>query len=176
MADSTLLILAHPQLSESEINRFLLSLLERQDLAVSVRDLYALYPDFNIDVASEQQLLTRYSRIVLQFPVYWYSCPALLKHWFDSVWLRHFAYGKAAVALRNKRLQLIVSAGGPKASYGPEGKNQYSLDDFLKPFAQTAEFCQMQYQQPLILHNSYALHEADLLDFGQEYLACLSQR
>jgi glutathione-regulated potassium-efflux system ancillary protein KefG len=58
-------------------------------------DLYETYPDFAIDIEAEQEkLLTAHDVIALQFPLYWYSTPALLKEWLDLVWLHGFAYGE----------------------------------------------------------------------------------
>lgn len=36
-----------------------------------VRDMYQLYPNFDIDVKTEQKILEDSDRIVLQFPIYW---------------------------------------------------------------------------------------------------------
>jgi putative NADPH-quinone reductase len=52
---------------------------------VTIHQLYAAYPDFRIDVKREQELLSLHDRMILQFPLYWYSTPALLKQWFDVV-------------------------------------------------------------------------------------------
>ena len=41
--------------------------------------------------------------IVLQHPLYWYSVPGLLKHWFDKVLARGFAYGAGGRELVGKR-------------------------------------------------------------------------
>ena len=46
---------------------------------VSGHTLMQEYPDFKIDVALEQQRLTQYQALVLQFPFYWYSSPAIVK-------------------------------------------------------------------------------------------------
>ena len=46
----------------------------------------------------EQQRLADHDLIVLQFPLYWYTGPALLKEWLDLVWLQGFAYGESGGA------------------------------------------------------------------------------
>ena len=46
---------------------------------VTLRDMYALYPDGKIDVAAEQAALLAHERIVFQHPFYWYSTPPLMK-------------------------------------------------------------------------------------------------
>ena len=71
---------------------------------VTVRDMYSLYPDFQINVAEGQQLAAEADRIVLQFPMYWYSSPALLKQWEDAVLTYAWAYGSTGTALHGKDL------------------------------------------------------------------------
>lgn len=64
----TVVILVHPNLSQSKVNATLAKGAERLP-NVEVRDLYALYPDGKIDVAAEQATLEQAERIVLQFPM-----------------------------------------------------------------------------------------------------------
>lgn len=79
---------------------------------VVIRSLYDLYPDFNIDVQAEQQALEQAELLVLQHPLYWYSCPPLLKLWIDKVFTQGWAYGKGATALKGKSLLWAVTTGG----------------------------------------------------------------
>jgi glutathione-regulated potassium-efflux system ancillary protein KefG len=77
---SILILFAHPALEKSRVNRRLLrSLPELPGLAVN--DLYEHYPDYDVDVRREQELLRAHDTIVLQHPFYWYSVPPLLKQW-----------------------------------------------------------------------------------------------
>lgn len=64
---ATLVIVAHPDLEHSRINRRLAEELVRRG-NVTVHRLYEAYPDEKIDIASEQALLLAHDRIVLQFP------------------------------------------------------------------------------------------------------------
>ena len=82
---------------------------------MEVRSLYDLYPDFDIDVATEQAALVRADRVVWLHPVYWYSVPSMLKHWFDVVLLRGFAYGDGGTALAGKPCLWVPTAGGDAA-------------------------------------------------------------
>ena len=50
-----------------------------------IDNLYKLYPDFKIDVKKEQEKLVRADCIILQFPMFWYNTPALMRQWFESV-------------------------------------------------------------------------------------------
>ena len=88
-----LILLAHPALERSRVNRRLLESF-RSIESVTVHDLYETYPDFGIDVPAEQELLTRNDVVVLQHPFYWYSCPSLMKDWIDLVFEHGWAYGQ----------------------------------------------------------------------------------
>lgn len=82
---------------------------------VEIRSLYQLYPDFNIDVAAEQEALSRADLIVWQHPMQWYSTPPLLKLWIDKVFSHGWAYGHNGNALHGKSLMWAVTTGGGKA-------------------------------------------------------------
>lgn len=62
----TLVIVAHPNLTNSVINKMWADRLH-QEMEITVHDLYATYPDRKIDVAYEQQLLLEHNRIVFSF-------------------------------------------------------------------------------------------------------------
>src|SRR3546814_2125414 len=44
------------------------------------------------DIKAEQAKLARAELLILQFPIWWFSPPAILKGWFDRVFARGFAY------------------------------------------------------------------------------------
>lgn len=52
---------------------------------ISWIDLYELYPDFDINIRKEQKRLEAFDVIIFQHPIYWYSCPPLLKQYIDLV-------------------------------------------------------------------------------------------
>ena len=81
----TLVILAHPDFSRSVANKAVVGHLQNSGLDIEIRDLAALYPDYRIDSAAEQQALLRHRTIVFQYPLYWYNMPAILKQYFDCV-------------------------------------------------------------------------------------------
>lgn len=139
----TLVILAHPHLENSRVNKTYMEVFG-QDPEFVVHNLYALYPDFNIDVLLEQQLLLEHDTIVLQFPFYWYNMPPLLKKWFDDVFIQGFAYGENGNKLANKQLFISISTGGTADSYTDFGYNKFTLTELLRPLEATANLCQME--------------------------------
>ena len=169
-----LLVLAHPALERSRANRPLAKAAKTLD-GVSFHDLYEAYPDFLIDVEAEQARLVAHDVIVLQFPMQWYSAPALLKEWIDMVWLRGFAYGVGGTALRGKTLLVAATAGSPKDDYRPEGSHFYSTAEFLRPWERTAALCGMAWAEPFILHSSRAKEMEVLITEARAYRARLAQ-
>jgi glutathione-regulated potassium-efflux system ancillary protein KefF len=157
-----LVLVAHPQMEQSRANRMLMRAAGEVAAAsggrVEVRDLYALYPDYLIDVPAEQTLLAGAKLVVWQHPVHWYSMPPLMKLWVDEVLAFGWAYGPGGTALRGKNLWLVASTGGPDDSYRPDGYNRYFFDAFLPPYEQTAALCGMRFLPPLLLHGA---HRAD---------------
>jgi len=164
----TLILFAHPALEKSRVQKSLLSAADGLD-HVTVHDLYETYPDLQIDITPEQALVEAHDRIVLQHPFYWYSTPAILKEWFDTVLQYGWAYGENATALQGKTLASVISAGGPVEAYGPEGYNTYPVVEFLKPFEQTARLCGMTYAAPLVFHGCVSCTLEDLNVWTETY-------
>lgn len=118
---------------------------------ISFIDLYARYPRFKIDIDAEQRLLCDHDVLVFQFPLYWYSTPALLKEWQDLVLEHGFAYGTGGDKLKGKWFLCAVTAGGTADAYRPSGYNHFELRTLLAPLEQTASLCQMTFLPPFAL-------------------------
>ncbi len=142
--------LVHPAQRQSRANRALWA--ATADIQGITRvDLYGAYPRFDIDVAAEQGRLVAHDVLVLQFPIYWYSSPSLLKEWQDLVLEYGFAYGTGGTALVGKTLLLAVTASGSAAAYGADGYQGFPLRTFLTPFEQLARLCGMRFCPPYTL-------------------------
>jgi glutathione-regulated potassium-efflux system ancillary protein KefF len=145
---------AHPNWRESRVNRLLVEEARAVE-GVQVQDLYARYPDYDIDVPAEQGKAAAAQLIVLLHPIQWYSMPALMKLWLDEVLRYGWAYGPGGTALAGKDLWLVATTGGPEESYHPQGYNRYFFDAFLPPYEQTATLCGMRFLPPLLLHGAH---------------------
>ncbi|MFQ3800743.1 NAD(P)H-dependent oxidoreductase [Staphylococcus equorum] len=75
---STLVVLVHPNIEESIINKNWRDALLSE--GIDVHDLYLKYLDKDINVSDEQILLESYDNIIFQYPMYWYSSLPLLKN------------------------------------------------------------------------------------------------
>jgi glutathione-regulated potassium-efflux system ancillary protein KefG len=146
-----LVLFAHPKHQASVVQRAMLRSIDGLD-GVTIADLYAEYPDFDIDVAREQQRLLNHDLIVLQHPFYWYSTPAILKEWQDLVLENGWAYGPGGTRLAGRFLMSAISAGGSEEAYRNEGRNRFSIMELLAPFNQTAYLCSMAYLTPFVIY------------------------
>lgn len=108
-----LVLFAHPSQHRSEANKPLFEQAKRVD-GVTCVDLYAEYPTFKINIDREQKRLLDHDIIIFQFPLYWYSTPAILKEWQDLVLEYGFAYGTDGNELQGKKLLCSITAGGKK--------------------------------------------------------------
>ena len=152
-ARKILVLLAHPSLDRSEVNRPMSDAVKGLD-GITLVDLYGEYPDFQIDIDREQAQLLAHDVIVFQHPLYWYSTPAILKEWQDLVLEHGFAYGTGGTALHGKIFFNALTAGGLEAAYRAEGYNHFTIRELLHPIEQTAMLCGMTYLPPFTLFGS----------------------
>ncbi|MCO6055745.1 NAD(P)H-dependent oxidoreductase [Pseudomonas sp. MOB-449] len=96
------------------------------------------------DIAREQEKLRWADALILQFPMWWFTMPAILKGWVERVYAYGFAYGVGEHSdsrwgnrygegsLAGKRAMLIVTTGGWDSHYSSRGING-PIDDLLFP-------------------------------------------
>jgi NAD(P)H dehydrogenase (quinone) len=132
------------------------------------------------DIRAEQAKLDWADAVVLQFPLWWAGMPAILKGWFDRVFVKGFAYGVTDPRnpgrtlrygegrLAGKRALTVVTVGSPEAPLGARGING-QLDQLLFPLLHgTLWYAGMAVLPPL------AIHGADRVEPG-EYDAAVSR-
>lgn len=151
----TLVIVAHPQIEQSKVNKCWIEAIAQYPDQFTVHELYQTYPDGKIDVVKEQQLIEDHEHLILQFPVYWFNCPPLMKQWLDEVFTYGWAYGSTGNKLRNKKIMLAVSAGIKEDEFSHTGQYKVTLDQVLKPFELTVEYVKADYQ------SIYAFYDAE---------------
>lgn len=96
------------------------------------------------DIVGEQEKLLWADTVIFQFPLWWFSLPAIMKGWIDRVYAYGFAYGVGEHSethwgdrygegtFAGKRAMLVVTAGGWAEHYAPRGING-PIDDILFP-------------------------------------------
>ena len=166
------ILVFHPVIHKSRVNRVLLNAVENLK-GVSCRYMYDLYPDFQIDIKAEQEVLLKHDIIVWQHPLYWYNSPSLLKEWLDLVLEHGFAYGKAGRALEGKKIMSAISSGGRRDTYGSEEGVKFSIRQLLVPFEQTVNLCRMQYLPPFVTHGTHMLKAEQIEEAAKNYVHIL---
>jgi len=174
----TLVLLFHPDLSRSKANAALAG--AAAGLAgVDVIDMRAACPDgldLFRDGAREAARILQARRLVLQFPVQWYSTPPLLKAWQDAVLTRMFymAYETEGRHLEGTPLMVAATAGNVAEAYRPGGANMFTMTDLLTPLRATANRCKLAWAEPFVLYRADKLTEAELEQASADYAARLS--
>jgi len=169
-----LILFSHPRFEKSKTNRALLKNIE-QHQGVTLNDLYEQYPDFNIDIDREKELLLGHEIIIWQHPFYMYSSPALLKQWIDLVLEYGWAHGQDGNFLKNKIIFNAITTGGTREVYAPGGYNRFTIREFLLPFEQTAALCKMIYLPPFAVQGTHLLTGEELLHYVELYSALLDR-
>lgn len=144
---------AHPGHKHSHANKAMFAA-ARSVNGITLVDLYAEYPRFEIDIDREQRRLLEHDVILFQFPMFWYSTPSLLKEWQDLVLEHGFAYGAGGDKLAGKNMLVAVTAAGDRAAYSELGYQHYPLRTFLTPLERTAKLCHMEFTAPYVLYGS----------------------
>lgn len=130
----SLIILAHPHMEDSRVNKRWKQELIQHPEEIVIHELYKEYPDWNIDIQKEQTLLEAHDLIIFQFPLYWYSYPPLLKKWLDDVFAHGWAYGSKGNKLKGKKFGIAMSIGDKKENYSPTGAIGFTVDEVITPF------------------------------------------
>lgn len=174
MPKKTLVILAHPNLVQSRINKRWAEELQAHSDAIAIHDIYAAYPDHKIDVGAEQKLIEAHDRIILQFPIFWFSTPAFLKQWIDEVFTYGWAFGPGGDKLRGKEIGLAFSIGGKQEAYQAGGQNHFTMSELTKWLEATAIYVGAKFLPSIALHGAlYELTDEAVAASAKSYAAAL---
>ncbi|HUQ28166.1 MAG TPA: NAD(P)H-dependent oxidoreductase [Usitatibacter sp.] len=156
---------AHPYPSTSRAGAALLEGI-RGIPGLEIRSLCDLYPDFDIDVAAEQAALERATRVAFMHPLYWYTVPAILKHWMDTVLVPGWAHGPGGTRLAGKECLWIATASDEEA-YG---------ESPIPLVERVAVACGMKWLEPFVVRDTHQLSGEALRQAGRELRARLEPR
>ncbi|GAB3228439.1 NAD(P)H-dependent oxidoreductase [Glycomyces halotolerans] len=91
------------------------------------------------DIRAEQERLLAADAVILQFPLWWFSMPAIMKGWVDRVLTNGFGYGSTRGwprygdgVLAGKRAMVSVTTGAAEPHLSDRGVNG-SIEDLLFP-------------------------------------------
>ena len=123
-----LLVTGHTYPEFSVANKEIVKELTEAVSGIVVDDLAKLYPDFKIDVKTEQQKLLDADVIIIQSPLFWYSASSLIMRWWEETMAHGWAYGSTGTAVKGKKIVFGITD-----------------KDILNRFKVSAGFCNMEY-------------------------------
>ena len=145
---------------------------ERLRVAAASKEAYTT-GELSPDIRAEQEKIDWADALVVQFPLWWYGMPAILKGWFDRVFVKGYAYGVrdpdhpgrtlryGEGLLAGKRVLVVVTSGSPDAALGPRGING-QLDHVLFPLLHgTLWYVGMSVLPPVAVYGADHLGEED---------------
>lgn len=124
------------------------------------------------DIRAEQEKIAWADTLVLQFPMWWFGMPAILKGWFDRVFVQGFAFGVKDPGtgrtlrygdnnLSGKRAMIITTFGAREASMGPRGIHG-DVNDLLFPLQHgTLWYSGIAVVPPLLVDGANRLGDCD---------------
>lgn len=124
------------------------------------------------DIKAEQELVLAADVLVVHFPLWWFGMPAILKGWFDRVFLHGFGFGIKDPEtgttlrygdgnLRGKRGMVVTSVGAREASFGPRGIHG-ELEQVLFPIQHGIfHYTGMEALPPLVVYGADRSTEAE---------------
>ena len=137
-----------------------------------------LAPDIGAEIAKVDWC----DLLILNFPVFWFSVPAILKGWIDRVFVSGHFYGGKRVydqgGMRGKKAMLTVTLGGQPHMFGPDAIHG-EMDTLLRPIMRgSLAYCGFTVLPPFVgYHVPYISPEArqEILDDYRDRLLNLDQ-
>jgi len=118
----TMVVLAHPDMENSVVNRKWIEELQKCSNKILIHDLHKEYPNCIFNVDKEHELLENVDNVIFQYG---------------------WAYGDDETAnykMKGKKIGLAVTVGGPEESYSKNGSIGFSMDEVLIPFKATIKY------------------------------------
>jgi glutathione-regulated potassium-efflux system ancillary protein KefG len=168
-----LILFAHPALQKSRVNRILIEGLDKLD-CVTFHDLYQAYPEIDIDIRFEKELMEQHDIVVFHHPFFWYSTPPILKEWQDLILEHGWAYGSKGNALKDKLFFNVITTGGRREAYTEQGYNNFTIRQLLAPIEQTANLCKMIFLPPFVIHGTHSITREQINHHKEEFLKLLT--
>jgi NAD(P)H dehydrogenase (quinone) len=136
------------------------------------------------EIRAEQEKLRRADALVLQFPLWWFGMPAILKGWVDRVFVEGFAYGVRGAdgrtrrygdgVLAGKRALVVTSTGGPDSAFGSRGINGHAEELLFPLLHGTLFYAGATVLPPLLVSGADRFTEEDRVRAGAALRARLA--
>jgi NAD(P)H dehydrogenase (quinone) len=133
-------------------------------------------------IVKEQERVDTADALVLAFPVYWWSMPALMKGWIDRVFTGGWAYGngedgKVRGLMTDRPVLLLMTAGSDTAGFERHGYRDAMLAQMVKGIF---GYCGIRDVRPVWFHDvespDAAIRQDHLETAGRLGAACFETR
>ena len=140
-----LVVSGHARIAISTATKTIMEEVKKEFPEAELLYLDQTYPDFKIDIRKERQRISSADIIVLQYPIQWYSAPAIMKRWLEEVFTFGFAHDAKGGMLNGKTLILSMTSGAPESQYHVGERMGYPIDVYQLPLVQLADLCGMDF-------------------------------
>lgn len=131
------------------------------------------------DIEQEIEKIRQADHIILQFPLWWFSMPAILKGWLDRNLVKGFAYDKGKILndglLKGKTASLTVTTQSDELAYQVNGSHQSTINSFLLPIHHTLRFVGIETLNPFVAYSVFNLDETRTQEILSNYKTYLNQ-
>ncbi|WP_415975706.1 NAD(P)H-dependent oxidoreductase [Rhodococcus sp. 077-4] len=134
------------------------------------------------DVIAEQVRIDRADHLVLVFPMYWWSMPALLKGWIDRVFVSGWAYDMTADTGFVKKLDRLTVHLVPIAGDDADSFDRHGIDAAFRTQIERGivEYCGATVGSTMVVHESDTksrdILAAEVADLGSAIAARVTGR
>ena len=140
-----LVVSGHARIEISTATKTIMEEVKKEFPKAELLYLDQTYPDFKIDIRKERQRVSSADIIVLQYPIQWYSAPAIMKRWLEEVFTFGFAHDAKGGLLNGKKLIISMTSGAPESQYHIGERQNYPMDVYQLPLVQLANLCGMDF-------------------------------
>ena len=138
-----LVLLAHPNMEKSKMNAALAKAASEVE-GVQVVNIY----DYPVEADVYRQAVKNASVLVYQYPTQWLNCTSLLKQWTEDLLGTFIQEG----LIEGKKFMVVTTTGSEEATYQHDGRNLFTMEEYLRPFEGMANHAKMVWQKPLTVY------------------------
>lgn len=123
------------------------------------------------DIAIEQNKMQSAELIIVQFPLYWFSMPGLLKNYFDRVWEKGFAYADKIGAnplLNGRNILFSITTELLGADFAAN-THFGTMKELLFPLERACQSIGLEFKTPFICFGAHQKPEHEIEDYIQTY-------
>ena len=163
----TLIIMSHPDVTQSSSQQFLLAAVKGEE-QIQVRHLESILAaqgSKHFDKTLERAFLQEADRIILQFPLYWYQCPSVMKQWMDEVLTLNLSQKSKMI-----EFGIVVTVGAKSDRYTAGGSVGFGIEELLRPYQALANQLGWNYQTPFVIYQFQYLPEIQKQQLLVDYL------